>query len=75
MLAALAVRLFFFIRPIKSLFLGVVIAVAVVLLKLSTECSGRLEELSNLADDAGMTMSCITGIKNAPNAWLSYIST
>ena len=75
MRAALAVRLFFLIPPIKSLFLGVVIAVAVVLLKLSTECSGRLEELSNLADDAGMTMSCITGIKNAPSALFSYIST
>ena len=75
MRAALAVRLFFLIRPIKSLFLGVIIAVAVVLLKLSTECSGRLEELSNLADDAGMTISCITGIKNAPSALLSYIST
>ena len=75
MRAALAVRLFFLIRPIKSLFLGVVIAVTVLLLKLSTECSGRLEELSNLADDAGMTMSCITGIKNAPSALLSYIST
>ena len=55
MRVALAVRLFFLIRPIKSLLLGVVIAVAIVLLKLPDECSGRREERSNLVDDEGMT--------------------